>query len=583
MILFLIMMERAGLIILLAYAFVHVPFIKQTLNHPEIKKHQLILLLLFSFFAIISNFTGVEIQSNLAIVNQTLGKIAQHSSVANTRVLTIGVAGLIGGPVVGIFVGAISVLFRYWQGGLAPYIYIISSLLIGLCSGWLGKYFRRERPMVTVRQAMFVGMSMEVLQMLCILIFSSDFHQSWELVRFIGLPMIFANTLGVGIFISIITSTQQLEEQARAMQTHDVLKLANETLPYLRQGLSFQSCQPVAEIIHQYMRVAAVSLTNRDTILAYVGAGADHHVPNIKILTKLAKRAIETGNICIAKDRSEIECDHEGCTLTSAIVIPLKIQNETVGTLKLYFSGRHKMSYVEQEVAEGLGNIFSTQLALGQAEAAAHLLQDAEMKSLQAQVNPHFLFNALNTILALIRMDGEKARHLLKELSKFLRANLQGARQNVIPLSQEIMQVNAYLALEEARFPDKVHYQILVDENRDGKVLIPPFTLQVLVENAYKHAFKQSKTDNQLRVTIERREQMLEIAVEDNGQGIPAEKLKTLGKVQQESAEGSGSALENLSRRLTLIYGHEASLNFQSSPDGTSVYIAVPLTEEKES
>ncbi|MDK6864245.1 histidine kinase, partial [Nosocomiicoccus ampullae] len=81
----------------------------------------------------------------------------------------------------------------------------------------------------------------------------------------------------------------------------------------------------------------------------------------------------------------------------------------------------------------GLGNIFSTQLALGQAEEATRLLQDAEMKSLQAQVNPHFLFNALNTIYGLIRMDSEKARKLVQDFSKVIRANLQRAKQNLIP------------------------------------------------------------------------------------------------------------------------------------------------------
>lgn len=87
MILFLVMMERAGLIILLAYAFVHVPVIKETLSRTKTKQHHLILLILFSCFALISNVTGVEIQSDFHIVNQTLGHIAEQSSVANTRVL----------------------------------------------------------------------------------------------------------------------------------------------------------------------------------------------------------------------------------------------------------------------------------------------------------------------------------------------------------------------------------------------------------------------------------------------------------------------------------------------------------------
>lgn len=94
------------------------------------------------------------------------------------------------------------------QGGLAPHIYVISSLLIGLCSGLSGNYLRRNYNKIRVLDAMVVGFGMEILQMICILIFSVDFNQALRLVSFISMPMILSNTLGLGIFISIISSTQ---------------------------------------------------------------------------------------------------------------------------------------------------------------------------------------------------------------------------------------------------------------------------------------------------------------------------------------------------------------------------------------
>ncbi|MCV5434345.1 histidine kinase, partial [Escherichia coli] len=81
----------------------------------------------------------------------------------------------------------------------------------------------------------------------------------------------------------------------------------------------------------------------------------------------------------------------------------------TIGTLKLYFKNPNQLSRVEEELAEGLAKIFSTQLELGEAELQSKLLQDAEIKALQAQINPHFLFNAINTVSALCRTDVEKA------------------------------------------------------------------------------------------------------------------------------------------------------------------------------
>lgn len=389
--------------------------------------------------------------------------------------------------------------------------------------------------------------------------------------------MILSNTLGLGIFISIISSTQKLEEHAKAFQTHQVLELANLTLPYLRKGLTTESCQPVAEIIHKHMDVSAVSLTSQSAILAYVGDGADHHLPNTQILTKLAKRAIDTGKVSVATDKSEIECDHKNCPLSSAIVIPLHIHDVIVGTLKLYFSDAQHMTYVDRQLAEGLGNIFSTQLALGQAEEATRLLQDAEMKSLQAQVNPHFLFNALNTIYGLIRMDSEKARKLVQDFSKVIRANLQRAKQNLIPLHDELEQVNAYLALEEARFPNMVAFNLDNQTNSDDNLMIPPFTLQVLIENSYKHAFKHVNKNNQLKVTIARNNDRLHIIVQDNGIGIPKEKLITLGKKTQISKQGSGTAIENLVRRLNIIYDGQASLKFESNDSGTCAIVNIPI------
>ena len=96
------------------------------------------------------------------------------------------------------------------------------------------------------------------------------------------------------------------------------------------------------------------------------------------------------------------------CPLHAAIVLPLTSNGKTIGTLKMYFKSPSGLSRVEEELAEGLAMLFSTQLELGEAELQSKLLKDAEIKALQAQVNPHFLFNAINTISALCRTDVEK-------------------------------------------------------------------------------------------------------------------------------------------------------------------------------
>lgn len=581
--LFFMMLERGGLIILLAYLLVHVDYFKVALHTPQTRQHQWKLFLLFSLFTIISNYTGVEIQEDFQLVTQPFWKIDATSSIANTRVLSISVAGMVAGPVVSTAVGAVSAVVRYFQGGLAPSVYVTSSLLIGILSGCLGNYYLKRQGEIAVKQAAVIGGVLELVQMVCILFLSPQRQAAYALVQVIILPMVLINSLGVAVFVSIINASRHLEETTRAVQTHEVLELANKTLPYLRKGLTVDSCQPVAEIIHQYVQVAAVSMTNRSQILAFVGEGADHHIPNTDILTQLAKRSIESGQILIANSSEEVDCHHEKCPLVSAIVIPLKVKEDTLGTLKLYFSQERPMTFVDQQLASGLGNIFSTQLELGQAEAATRLLKDAEMKSLQAQVNPHFLFNALNTISALIRMDSQKARVLVQEFSQFLRGNLQGARKDKIPLKDELQHVEAYRVLEDARFPNKVKMTIIMQPEVEEDWLIPPFTLQVLVENAYKHAFKDKNKENQLEVKMYVRKEDFVLQVSDNGCGIPSEMLVTLGQQQQPSKKGTGSAIENLVKRLELLYGQSASIEFTSQEGHyTCVKLAIPIKEMKQ-
>lgn len=170
-----------------------------------------------------------------------------HTSIANTRTLTIGMSGLIGGPFVGFFVGLISGSVRWLQAGNAPYTYFISSLVIGTLSGFVGQISLRKKTYPKIWQGSLCGALMEVFQMLCIYFLSPDKAQAVALIQTIAFPMVFVNALGTGIFLSIILGTLSQEESMKAIQTHDVLELANTTLPYFRQGLTSESAEKAAK------------------------------------------------------------------------------------------------------------------------------------------------------------------------------------------------------------------------------------------------------------------------------------------------------------------------------------------------
>lgn len=571
-----LMLERVGLIIILSFLLVNIRPLRNLLFEHKTRLDKIKLILIFSVFAIFSNLTGIEMdQQNHIISSGLIFSIPDNYSIANTRLLAVTVSGIIGGPYVGAIVGMLTGIHRIFQGGLTAWFYIPSSMLIGFLSGIpLKKNLRENVNLMTPKQGIIVGFLMESIQMIFILFFSPT---KMALVKFIAVPMIAVNTIGTFIFLAIIQMYLNQEQELRAIQTHDVLDLADNTLPYLRNGLNLKSAQAVVKIIQKYTNFSAISLTSKKQILAYVGAGSDHHVPTSNLVTSLSAKSIKSNTVSIAKNRADIGCSNPNCPLEAAIVVPLSVDDEVFGTLKMYFTDKNMLMPVDVQLAEGLGSIFSSQIALGAAETQSKLVKDAEIKSLQAQINPHFFFNAINTISAMMRKDSEKARSLLLELSTYFRANLTGVRETEVTLKQEKEHVDAYLSLETTRFPNK--YDVKIENGTSDKVILPPFTIQVLLENSLKHAFIGRKSGNKVIVKVEHIGQYLQITVKDNGIGIDSKKLELLGKEAVPSKSGSGTALQNLNQRLTGLYGTASALSFSSNSEETIVTTKIPFKE----
>jgi two-component system sensor histidine kinase LytS len=181
----------------------------------------------------------------------------------------------------------------------------------------------------------------------------------------------------------------------------------------LRQGLNPNSARELIKIIYNTTKVSAISITAQEKILAHIGVGSDHHIPGNSILTTATQKVLNTGELAIVKTKIEIDCDFPSCPLNAAIICPLTKADRIIGVLKFYFLNPKQIKPVDIELAEGLGNLLSHQLEVADAENQAKLISMAEIKALQAQINPHFLFNSLNTVSALIRTAPNAARDLL--------------------------------------------------------------------------------------------------------------------------------------------------------------------------
>ncbi|AIQ12253.1 hybrid sensor histidine kinase/response regulator [Paenibacillus durus] len=193
-----------------------------------------------------------------------------------------------------------------------------------------------------------------------------------------------------------------------------------------------------------------------------------------------------------------------------------------------------------------------------------------EMAFLQAQIKPHFLYNALNTIIYMSKAEPSKATQLLLDLSKYLRGSFDFQnRDKLIPLHKELELVKAFLSLESARFEErlKVSYDIHASMN----VLLPPLTIQPIVENAVRHGVMKKAAGGTIRMIIQESDQTIKVTVKDDGIGMPKEQLDMILSGQS----GSGVGLMNIDRRLLSLYGRGLQVESRLH-QGTEVYFEIP-------
>ena len=222
-------------------------------------------------------------------------------------------------------------------------------------------------------------------------------------------------------------------------------------------------------------------------------------------------------------------------TTLFAVVLPLKIWNNTRNERKL--------------------------------EEQQRLLTEARLQALARQINPHFLFNTLNSVSSLIRSDPHQARLMVLKLSRILRRLLR-KHENFSPLRDELDFIEDYLSIEVARFGEKLHFEKEVDAG-SLDMLVPSMLLQPLVENCVKHGLSNKVEGGTIWLRARRVDGRLYLVVEDDGVGIPEPKLATLLE--------NGVGVNNVNERLKVLFGSDYRMWIDSHPGkGTRIEIEVP-------
>ena len=217
-------------------------------------------------------------------------------------------------------------------------------------------------------------------------------------------------------------------------------------------------------------------------------------------------------------------------------------------------------------------------------------LAKAELRTMQAQINPHFLYNTLDTILWQAQSgQAEEVIHLTRNLSDFFRISLS-AGADWIPVSQEMKHVSAYLNIQKTRYRDILNYEVIWPEEAGG-VFMLKLLLQPLVENALYHGIKARRGGGKITVTMRMEGAMMHFTVADNGKGMPPEQMQEIRKslagdpsavAAAEPGTHSGFGLRNVDMRIRLYYHKQKGLLLKSGPSGTEVSFVIPVRTREE-
>jgi two-component system sensor histidine kinase LytS len=261
--LFLSLAEHFGLISAVAFILLSTRTLQRVIARELTVQDKLALILFFGAFGIFGTYDGESIKG----------------VVANLRAISMILAGLIGGPLVGIGAGLIAGGHRFLidMDGFSALPCALGTFLEGTAAGLVSMQLKERA--LSWRVAVLLGVLGESLHLSLVLLMSRPFETAVAVVRLIGIPMIVLNAIGAGCLIEMICIVIRNRQRRASIQARKAMTIANQTVIHLREGLNEASAMATAKIIHEQTRVAAVAITNIRQVLAYVGMGAERYRP----------------------------------------------------------------------------------------------------------------------------------------------------------------------------------------------------------------------------------------------------------------------------------------------------------------
>jgi two-component system sensor histidine kinase LytS len=507
-------------------------------RRPVSLRDKIFLSIIFGIFGIIGTYLSIEF----------------NGALINTRIVGVAAGGLLGGPLVGLLTGLIAGIHRYSMptGLFTQIACAVSVPLEGLIAGYIGIWIKGKKNIWIY--AALTGTICESIRKFSVLIFSKPFDQALQLVKDIWFPMALINSIGLALLFIIIANLYKEREKVGAEQVNLSLNIIDKILPYIQEGLYSKNIIKITNIIYEMTEFDAVSITNRKTVLAYSGKKSKENLEIGSPISEYNIKVVKTGEMQIIDKQVEKDVFFQ-----YSVIVPLKNEKETIGTMKFFKLFPNIITNIDIETCRGLSKLYSTQIKISELEKKSQLLVQTELKALQAQINPHFLFNSLMVIASLCRTDSIKARKLIIHLGNYFRKNINGGKK-MIELSEEINHVKSYVEIEKARFEEQLEVEYNVDESI--YFLLPPLILQPIVENAIKHGILKKKNSGKVIITIKENNEDIIISIYDNGIGIENDRIDKLLNSDIDNSNSIG--LNNVNQRLSYIFGKQYSLKINS-------------------
>ena len=522
---------------------------------------------IFGVFCIISDYIGIQVTGALP----------------NARVIGVLSAGFLGGPVSGFITTAIAAAHRYliFPERISTVACVLSAVIHGIIGSFIG-WKKKENRQYSNTFLLGVTFISEMIHIVLILLLTRPFDAAVEIVKIVIVPMVIINSVGMVIFFNVFKSIFNTEDLKVASKVSLAMRTAERCTPYLGSVENDRkTAGRIIDIIMEEYHCQGAALIDDMKFLARSGAFSsivltENNYPRLLSATKTFKTT-RISRVPLPED-GFYPLYKENVIISAPILLD---EGKVLALVMLV--KKNAYSYrADIEFVTGLANHFAMQIKLSEMEKQKEELRKAELRTLQSQINPHFLFNSLNTISYFCREKPEKARELLMALSSYFR-NMLDDIDSSVTLETELEHVKAYLMLEEARFEE--HLKIRIEaEPEDLTCRVPNLILQPIVENAVRHgAMKRDK--GQVTIRIKKEEKSTMIDVIDNGPGMDKEIVDQLyenGSSQlPHQNEGHGIGMLNVQRRLTGIFGKGAGLQIISGGSGTIVRMIIPNQKER--